>query len=270
LNKFDKNSNNCVVIMYPAGGYGNFLYYLLTEFFEDTVKTDNKDFLFSISGDSHKAKKYTEIFSLGLAHSTKTLQSFNYNYQINDKDAYAQIKRGKKFLVLADTGNLGDNVNFVRRYFTSAKILRVYANTFNEKLIVWNNCLKKAYTNHNDPIYKDSVHTVSGLAKFFNKDPSTITDSDAIECALAFFKQDFEQYGKFYSTPVEKTGVINFPVYNFFEKSQLLNSLESLSVQLDTSIIEKQRLSDTVDKFLQTQLFKFQPDSIVGQALQRM
>lgn len=256
--------------MYPTGGYGNFLYYLLTEFFEDTVKTNNKDFLFSISGDSHKTKKYTEIFSLGSAYFTKTLQSFNYNYEINDEDAYDQIKRGKKFLVLADTGNLGDNVNFVRRYFTEAKILRVYANTFNEKLIVWNNCIKKSYKNLNDPIYKDSLHTKSGLAKFFNKDPSTVTDSDAIECALAFFKQDFEKYGKFYSTPVVESGVINFPVCNFFEKEQLLNSLENLSVQLETSIIEKQRLSDTVDKFLLKQLFEFKPDSIVGQALQRM
>ena len=59
---FDQNSTTATVIMYPTGGYGNFLYHVLTEFVKDTVKPKGQQFNFSTTGNSHQTYKYTEPF----------------------------------------------------------------------------------------------------------------------------------------------------------------------------------------------------------------
>ena len=122
--KFDKNSKNIILIMYPTGGYGNFLYYLLTEYFSNTVKVKNK-FQFSSSGDSHQIIKYTSPFLLGASYNK--IQQFTYNYIVNDKKAYDQILSGKKFIVLCDTGNLVDTIKIKELYFPNASVIRCHA-----------------------------------------------------------------------------------------------------------------------------------------------
>ena len=53
---FDPADPNAIVIMYPTGGYGNFLYRLLSQHLENTVKL-HEDFDFSATGNSHAVSK---------------------------------------------------------------------------------------------------------------------------------------------------------------------------------------------------------------------
>ena len=66
-----------------------------------------------------------------------------------------------------------------------------------------------------------SLHTREGIAKFSNKDPSQITDQDAVNCLINFFNNNFEKFGKFYSTPSNNKSVFNFPIKQFFTKESL-------------------------------------------------
>lgn len=238
---FAKESNNCVVIMYPTGGYGNFLYYLLSVFLKNTVKTTYTDFKFDSTGNSHTFPKYTEIFNLNK-------EKFNYTYNIDD--CYVdQINNGKKFLVLADVGNLGDNVRFLKRYFPNATIIRTYAKSFEEKFLVWYNCISK--TSLSSKIYKDSLHTSSGIAQYANKDITQITDLDAIECDLNFFKNNFELYGKFFND--ESREVINIPIKSFFTDQGVINNCNLIADNLKTTVIDTDRLRSTAKEFINLQ-----------------
>lgn len=271
--KFDKQSNNCIVIMYPTGGYGNFLYYLLSEFLEDTVKVDNTNFEFSTVGDSHSSDKYIESFLLGCYHAQKILKKFTYDYAINDTKSAAQISAGKKFLVLGDTGNLGDNVNFIKKYFPNAKIIRIYASTFKEKLIVWANCMTKTMTNNlgKDKVYKDSLLTTIGIANFNKKNINEISDEDAILALTDFLKNDFYRYGKNYCNVVEKQNVMNLPLCTFLKKNDLLIYLEFLATEFNTKIIKRKQLEKKIDLFLSSQknfnILNSNKNTIIGKAL---
>jgi len=268
--QFDRDSDNCVVIMYPTGGYGNFLYYLLSEHLANTVKIKQNNFEFSDSGNSHAVPKYTEIFWLGKYQVERRLKEFKYDYGIEEQ-YLPQVEAGAKFLVLGDMGNLADNVVFLRRYFPNATIIRTYAESFDEKVILWANCVNKAYNLDHDPIYKDSLHTASGIAQFCNKRVDQITDQDAVDCMLNFFATDFDPFGRFFNSPVD--GVINIPLHNFFTKDSLLEMCLSIANQLNTHLIRVTDLADTIDNFLNRQynitlITSPTTDTLAGHALQ--
>ena len=265
--KFDKNSKNIILIMYPTGGYGNFLYYLLTEYFSNTVKVLN-DFQFSSNGNSHQVKKYTQPFLLGLHY--KNIQSFKYDYTVSDKESYDQISSGKKLVVLCDTGNLVDTIKIPQSYFPNASIIRCYAQSFDEKLVVWANCITKSGVKD---IYPGSLHTKEGIAKFKNKQINEITDQDAIDCLINFFKNDFEKFGKFYTSPSNKLSVFDLPIKHFFTKDSLIKSITICAKWLNTEIQQPDKLEKIVDEFISLQKnfnlldLSFDDGSIVCQAI---
>lgn len=265
---FDRDSSNAIVIMYPTGGYGNFLYYLLSEFFDNTVKVDQSSFEFNQAGNSHAVKKYTQIFSLGRAYYSKTLRDFSYDYQLYDLSAQEQINAGKKFVVLGDVGNLGDNVIFVRKYFPKATIVRVYADSFDEKLILWANTVTKSNDELIGSIYKDSLHTTEGIAKFSNKSIDQVNDTDAINCMLNFFQNNFAPYGNFFNKP--HADVINIKISQFFNVKNLSHMCDQLAQQLNLSIIHRDRLDLILFDFVEQQKnFKLLTNSntLTGQAV---
>lgn len=241
---FSKDSKNCVVLMYPTGGYGNFLYYLLSVHLANTIDLNFKNFAFGKDGNSHNFPKYTEIFDL----TKKNLKEFKYTYNVAD-EYMPQIISGKKFLVLADVSNLGDNVRFLKKYFTQAKIIRTYAKSFEEKFLVWYNCISK--TSIAEKIYKDSLHTQSGIAQFVNKDENEITDLDAINCDLNFFKNNFAPFGNFFNQEVD--GAINVPISNFFNTEGIVDMCQTIAVNLNTQVVNLDQLRCTADKFISLQ-----------------
>jgi hypothetical protein len=107
--KFDTTGNNIILISYPSGGFGNFLYYILSEFAVETVKVLNEKFKISIDGDSHSVKKYTHVY-------------------FHDPDYYdntIDLDPGqKKILVLCDNGINNDSYDKIKSVFPNATILR--------------------------------------------------------------------------------------------------------------------------------------------------
>jgi len=109
---YDTSSSDIILISYPPGGFGNFIYYLLTEFAEQTVKPDNSLFLFGKNGNSHAVNKYTTTYF----HDPKTYQPLI--------DASLNIDN-KKLLVLVDNGWLDNDYQKLHSVFPNAKIVRM-------------------------------------------------------------------------------------------------------------------------------------------------
>lgn len=249
--KFDKDSDKIIVIMYPTGGYGNFMYKVLSDHLNCTVKVDNTNFQFSSTGHSHSTNKYSETFALGKAYYEKKLSSFNYGYQIYDIEAYLQIQQGKKFLILGDTGNLGDNVKFIKKFFPNGKIIRIFADSFEEKFVAWSNCFTKVISK--DLVYKNTLLTTQGIAAFTSKHPDEITDIDAVNCMKNFFTNNFGQFGKNYSKKIVEPNVINFAIKSFFTKESFLEAINFVANELCTTLINVSELENLYNNFNKVQ-----------------
>lgn len=125
---FDTSSNNIILISYPSGGFGNFLYYVLSEFADQTVKLSNNQLIFSDDGSSHSIVKYT---------NTYFMDPVNYHPQcdIDPQD--------NKILILCDNGIHNDKYDKIISTFPHAKIVRVVIDP-SVRPIVYQTCIVKA------------------------------------------------------------------------------------------------------------------------------
>jgi hypothetical protein len=106
---FDTADSNIILISYPSGGFGNFLYHALTEFANNTVKVINDKFEFSNDGNSHNTKKYTAVYY----HDPESYSSCIYQ----DSD-------NRRIVVLCDNGINNDSYAKINRVFPNAAIVR--------------------------------------------------------------------------------------------------------------------------------------------------
>ena len=225
--------------MYPTGGYGNFLYLLLSQYIHSTVKVSQSQFKFSTTGNSHSVSKHVEPFLLG-----KNYRDFKYSYEIANAEVADQISQGKQFLILGDMGNRGDNVKFLRKYFPKAKIVRVYASTFEEKLVVWFNCMTKAL--NVDELYPGSLLTTQGIQKWANK--IDVDDQDAVDCMATFFSQNFAPYGNYFNQPLENT--INVRIEEFFTVNGIVDMVHRVGQELGSNLINLHDLQNIAQNFI--------------------
>jgi hypothetical protein len=126
---FDTTSKDIIIISYPSGGFGNFLYHVLTNHASDTVKVDNNYFFFNKNGNSHDTKKYTNVYFHDPIY---------YNPSIDNV-----ITKNKKILVLCDNGILNDTYDKLRQVFPNATIVR---STISQSVrpIIYKTCIVKA------------------------------------------------------------------------------------------------------------------------------
>ncbi len=237
--EFDPNNANAVVVMYPTGGYGNFLYMLLSQYIDSTVKVSQLQFKFSKTGNSHSVVKHVESFLLG-----KNYRDFKYSYEINSTEVAEQISQGKQFLILGDMGNRGDHVKFLRKYFPKAKIVRVYASTFQEKLVVWFNCMTKSM--NVDELYPGSLLTTNGIQQWANK--TYIDDQDAVDCMATFFSQNFAPYGNYFNQPLEN--IINVRIEEFFTVDGIVDMVQRVGQELGANLINLHDLQTIAHDFI--------------------
>jgi len=125
---FDPASENIILISYPSGGFGNFLYYLLSKFCLETVDINDDAFKFSLSGDSHSIIKYTNPYFMDPP---------DYDPSINVKFA------DKKILVLCDNGIGNDQYHGIRNTFPNATIVRSVIDT-KIRPVIYQTCVIKA------------------------------------------------------------------------------------------------------------------------------
>lgn len=121
---FDTNSDKIIVIHYPSGGFGNFLFHVLTEFAKETVKIDNYKFDFSQTGNSHATKKYTKVF---FHNPDQYYPLISTKVEINNN----------YILVLSDagTGKAGENLQKVKSTFPNSQIIKVLLNNLSKVVL---------------------------------------------------------------------------------------------------------------------------------------
>lgn len=105
---FDTTRTDIILVSYPSGGFGNFIYHALTEHAALTVKYSSK-FSFSETGNSHGRAHYCNTY---YKDPTSYLPSI-----IND--CYGKI------LVLCDNGILNDSYHKINTVFPNATIVRL-------------------------------------------------------------------------------------------------------------------------------------------------
>lgn len=125
---FDTSSNNIILISYPSGGFGNFLYYILSEFADQTVKLSNNQLIFGDDGNSHSIVKYT---------NTYFMDPVDYSLQcdIDPQD--------NKILILCDNGINNDKYDKITSTFPNAKIVRIVIDPA-VRPIIYQTCIVKA------------------------------------------------------------------------------------------------------------------------------
>lgn len=119
------DDSNIVLISYPSGGFGNFIFHALTEFASNTHKVAN-EFGFSADGNSHSTKKYTDVYYMDPD-----------TYVLNNPDKSALS------LVLCDNGINNDSYRKVRTTFPTARIVRL-AITSPIRPVIYQTCIVKA------------------------------------------------------------------------------------------------------------------------------
>lgn len=107
---FDPASKDIILISFPAGGFGHFIFYILTEFANDTVKADNSLFNFSSVGDSHGVNLYSAVYN-------EKTDSYIPSIEIDPQD--------KKILILCDMGIKKENYEKINQIFTNARLIRL-------------------------------------------------------------------------------------------------------------------------------------------------
>lgn len=125
---FDTSSNDIILISYPSGGYGHFLYYILSEFADQTVKLSNNQLIFSDDGNSHSIVKYTNTYFMDPAE-------YYPQCDIDPQD--------NKVLVLCDNGINNDKYDKIKLVFPNATIIRMVIDPA-VRPIIYQTCVVKA------------------------------------------------------------------------------------------------------------------------------
>jgi len=112
------------LISYPSGGFGHFIFHVLTEFAEETYKPSDNKLAFSSTGNSHGTKTYSGIY-----------RDEQYNLTIPNTD--------KTVLVLCDNGINNDGYAEINAKFADACIVRVTIDTA-VRPIIYQTCVVKA------------------------------------------------------------------------------------------------------------------------------
>jgi hypothetical protein len=124
---FDTSSDNIILLSYPSGGFGNFLYHVLTTFADQTVKVKSK-FNFNINGNSHNTQKYTSIYF----HEPEV---YTPRIFVDYLD--------KKILVLCDNGINNDSYTKINKVFPNATIVRTVIDE-EVRPVIYKTCVIKA------------------------------------------------------------------------------------------------------------------------------
>ena len=107
---FDTSSDKIILISYPSGGFGHFLYHVLANFTNEAISCDESSCIFSEVGDNHSSNQYTNTFF----HDT---QNYYPTISISPEN--------KIIMVLCDNGINNDGYTTVKKVFPNARIVRL-------------------------------------------------------------------------------------------------------------------------------------------------
>lgn len=129
------DDSRIILINYPAGGFGNFIYHMLTQYSSNTYKTNNSKFEFSKLGNSHQTIKYTPIW-----------------YKDPDNYTFPNIATDKKILILCDNGIDNDSLDKLSKKFKSHTIIRLNIDEAIKPVIFTTNTVKAMNSTFKDVV----------------------------------------------------------------------------------------------------------------------
>lgn len=138
--QFDTQSRNIIAISYPPGGFGHFIYYVLTHYFKETVKVDDSAFAFSSTGDSHASRKYVPTWTPRHTYTP------NISTSINEHD---------RIVVLCDHGWNHSSAQDIWKDFPNAHMIRMVIDTDAEPVIY------HTYTNKTGNGFDHAQHVIT-------------------------------------------------------------------------------------------------------------
>lgn len=212
---FDTTSNNIILITYPSGGFGNFLYYVLTEFSKETVKLPDNKFILRDSGDSHSVIKYTNIY----------FKDNNYNPTIS-VNPY-----NDKILILCDNGINNDNYDKLHLTFPNAKTIRLIID-FSIRPVIYKTCTIKAMET---TLFNETQPHVAGNWVDYNEDYSQRENF-----TLLYHNWPFKWEPLNNTINVSIEALINNPI----------STIKSLISELQLSTVNIDKLDYVVDKWI--------------------
>jgi hypothetical protein len=116
---FDPLSDQIILISYPSGGFGHFLYHVFTHYFHGTVKIPNSKFELSKGDSFHNSKKYNKVW-----YGTRENEGHQWVPEIT-----VNYLPNEKILILCDHGwysdPKNDTYNQTFNFFPNAQIIRV-------------------------------------------------------------------------------------------------------------------------------------------------
>lgn len=191
-----------ILISYPSGGFGNFIYYMLSEFSSNTYKINNKDFDFSATGDSHAVKKYIP---------TWFKDPDNFILPIIDSD--------KKLLLLCDNGINNDSYDKIKNKIIFDKIIRLNID-HQVRPVIYLTCIEKAL--------KSNVETEN--LDHIKKNWSDSHEDYAIRENFSLFYHNWF----FKWQPIYNNNIINLSIKNLIDDpiSILTNLIKEIGGQL--------------------------------------
>lgn len=205
---FDTTRDNIILISYPSGGFGNFLYHVLTEFAKETVKVDNS-FKFNSDGNSHSTKKYTEIYYHDRPYNSIT------SVDVSNKTA----------LVLCDNGISNDSYDKILQTFPNARIVRAVIDVATRP-VIYKTCIEKAMKT--DSITETIPHVIANWPE--GKEDYAIRENFTLFYHNWPFNWDYSKLKNVVNLSIEK--LIVDPV----------NTILNLTKQLGLSIINVNEL----------------------------
>lgn len=120
------DDSRIILINYPSGGFGNFIYHMLSQYSSNTYKVDNSKFEFNSLGNSHSTKKYTPIW-----------------HKDPDHYIFPNIVTDKKLLILCDNGINNDSIDKISKKFKSHTVVRLNID-YAIRPVIFATCIKKA------------------------------------------------------------------------------------------------------------------------------
>lgn len=100
-------TDNIIFISYPSGGFGNFVYHVVSNYFANTHKVPIKNFAFDSLGTSHATQKYLATW-------------------FHDPDTYTlDFESDSTLVLLVDNGINNDSYSKLRSVFKQGTIIRL-------------------------------------------------------------------------------------------------------------------------------------------------
>lgn len=214
---FDINSKDIICISYPSGGFGTFLYHVLSVFAKETTKFNDTEFKFSKTGDSHSIKKYNNVY-------VNDPNNYDSDIIVNHID--------KKILVLCDNGINNDRYDKINKTFTNATIVRLSI-SLAARPIVYSTCVIKAQQSEL-------------ITENFNQVKNNWSDSNELFASRENFTLLYHNW-PFEWNINTASNVINVDIEELIIDSY--NTICNLISVLNLTLINNKHLKDVIDQW---------------------